>query len=83
MMVEFGKYFEIPLQATEDASLVQEAYRVVIDDFLKARKDNFPNWFELPEIKVNKALLNKTAIGWYIAVPEDQVYQEDESLWDQ
>jgi hypothetical protein len=82
---EFGKSFEVSLNALQDDSMIAMTYDMVLRDFFKVKNENFPNWCELPEIKVSSNGLSSRTIIWYLAVPNDQVVdpsvKEEEDLW--
>lgn len=81
--VEFGKAFDIPIQAVIDQTMVQTAYQTVIADFFKTKADNFPTWTGLPMIKTQEpidSLRRIYRIGWYAAVPKTFVINPDDKL---
>ena len=90
--VEFGKAFDISItMIATDSNAVKAAYQMALDDFFRAKAENFPSWEGIPEIKVNSAvdsLRRIQQIGWYAQVPkkhvlteEDKLQKLDEELW--
>lgn len=87
--VEFGKAFQVSrmIIATDDGA-VKLAYGMALDDYFQSKKENFPNWEGLPEIKVQwptDSLMRFFNIGWYAEVPISYVVSPDdkveEDLW--
>jgi hypothetical protein len=82
---EFGKSFEVSLNALQDDSMIAMTYDMVLKDYFKVKNENFPNWCELPDIRVRSNGLSSKTITWYLAVPNDQIVdpiiKEEEDLW--
>jgi hypothetical protein len=82
---EFGKAFDLSLNALHEESTVTMAYEMVLKDYFKVKKENFPNWDELPEIQVSSNGFSSRSIRWHIWVPDDQIVdpniKEEEDLW--
>lgn len=90
-LVEFGGTVKILKSVLHDEASVTAAYAMVIDDFLKSKKKHFPDWHELPEIKINSNMVDGRGVAWYIAVPRSEVWidgrppqtADEEALWDE
>ena len=82
---EFGKAFDLSTSTLHDEHFVTMVYDMALKDYFIAKKEHFPNWDELPAIKVTPSGLSSRSIGWYVQVPNDQVIdpsvKEEENLW--
>lgn len=87
--VEFGKAFDFSkLLAITDNNAITTCYAMVLDDYFKAKLENFPTWEGLPEIKVGPpvdTLQRFFQVAWYVQVPKQYVIdpsvKEEEDLW--
>jgi hypothetical protein len=90
-VVEFGKAFDISVSAIAINDItVKTVYQMALDDFFKAKAENFPGWEGIPEIRVSPAvdsLRRIQQVGWYVQVPRQYVIDADqaleETLWDE
>lgn len=84
--IEYGKGFDLAIGLLDEESTVTMAYDMILKDYFKAKKENFPNWHELPDIRVVSTGLSSRSIGWHIWVPKDQVIdplqKEEDELWE-
>jgi len=82
---EFGRIFSISRTRIDDTDVVQAAYQLALDDFFRAKKETFPYWKGLPEIKVGPGSdpIREISIGWYAVVDNTDVVdpREEDELW--
>ena len=82
--VEFGKTFDIA--PSSDQAVIAHAYRMAVEDFFRAKAENFPTWDGLPQIKINApfdylaTMQGGKQIGWYVQVPRKYVLSDDDKL---
>ena len=86
---EFGRSIIVDDSALQKdfETLFRETTRQLMDDFLEARKNYFPNYHGMPSITTHVANFGRsTQIAWYIQVPEIYIMEkkeidEEEGLW--
>lgn len=75
--IEYGKAFETP--APNDDVMLHAVFGTVISDFVREKKQSFPHWNGIPEIKVLTNMDGSYKVAWYAVVP----FEDDSDLWNQ
>lgn len=80
--VEFGKAFDVTPTMTTTPDFEQMVMMEVLRDYQKAKQVNFPYWVGFPEIKTHTEINGALKVSWYVAIPNEQLFEpDDEELW--